>query len=163
MKVSKNCLELISFFEGKRNTPYLCSASVATIGIGHVLYDPITKVRLTGVDGLKRAKEIYPKVSDEQIQLWLKEDLKDAESKVNTRVRVALSQNQFDALVSHTFNTGGSTSLFALVNANYPSSNALKSWWTERYITANGKVLRGLIKRREVEYELFDTGKLNLK
>lgn len=156
-------IELITFFEGIYYKPYLCSASVATIGIGHVLYDPVTKIRLTGVDGLKKAKELYPKVSDEQIQLWLKEDLKDAESKVNTRVRVALSQNQFDALVSHTFNTGGSTTLFALVNADYLSANSIKSWWTQHYITANGKTLKGLMKRRLAEYELFNTGKLTLK
>jgi lysozyme len=73
---------------------------------------------------------------------------------VLNKVKRELTQNEFDALVSHTYNTGGSETLFRLVEANAPI-NEIKKWWTERYITASGIKLRGLVRRRLVEFELF--------
>ncbi len=42
------------------------------------------------------------------------------ETIVLNRLEVPVNQNQFDALVSHTFNTGGSETLFELINNNAP-------------------------------------------
>ena len=73
---------------------------------------------------------------------------------VNSKVKIPLTQNQYDALVSHTYNTGGSDTLFSLVNKK-ASDEAIRKWFTERYITADGKVLKGLIRRRKAESDLF--------
>ncbi len=73
---------------------------------------------------------------------------------VNNKVKVSLTQNQFDALVSHTYNTGGSDTLFSLINKK-ASDTEIRKWFTERYVTAGGKVLNGLIRRRKAEADLF--------
>jgi lysozyme len=162
MKTSNVGLDLIKFFEGKYSSPYLCSAGYVTIGYGHIIKDS-KKRALMGDTGLQEAKLLYPSVTDKQIDKWLVEDLKNTESIVNKFIKVKLTQPQFDALVSHTFNCGVSDTLYKLINTMPVDSEALEIWWTSKYITAGGKKLNGLIKRRAVEYELFRTGKLNLK
>ena len=84
------------------------------------------------------------------------------ESIVKKNLKVKLEQHQFDALVSHTYNCGVSDTLYRLINTLPLDSEAIEIWWKTKYITAGGKQLNGLIKRRKVEYNLFKTGKLNL-
>ncbi|MPS66833.1 lysozyme [Chryseobacterium sp.] len=73
---------------------------------------------------------------------------------VTRKLKVSVNQNQFDALVSHTYNTGGSSTLFDLINKK-ASKNEIYKWFTERYITSEGVVLNGLIRRRKAEADLF--------
>ncbi|WP_072884258.1 lysozyme [Chryseobacterium takakiae] len=73
---------------------------------------------------------------------------------VSNKIKTALTQNQFDALVSYTYNTGGSDTLFSLINKK-ANPEAIREWFTSRYITAGGKVLNGLIRRRKAEADLF--------
>ena len=80
--------------------------------------------------------------------------LKKFEAIVNRIMKVKVNQNQFDALVSHTYNTGGSNTLFRLINSNAPSQD-IKNWFETRYITANGVKLNGLVRRRKAESDLF--------
>jgi lysozyme len=99
-------------------------------------------------------------------------DLATAENFVNNRLRVPINANQFDALVSHAYNTGGSENLMTLVNyggkVNYNGVNYdLENWWKNKYITnaATGNVMAGLKKRRKQEFDLFmssETEKNNL-
>lgn len=112
-----------------------------TIGAGHTGPDVVPGMTIT----------------DEQARQLLADDVQWAEQRVNTSVNVQLSQPQFDALVSHTFNTGGSEELFSFINQGKPESE-IKHSWTSRYIWSNGVFLQGLQDRRNREWELYATG-----
>ena len=139
MKTSQNGINLIKSFEGCKLTAYKCPAGVWTIGYGH------TK-------GVKQGM----KISQLQADTYLKNDLKTYENYVSKYVKVTLNQNQFDALVSFTFNCGGgalksSTLLKKLNNGDYTgAANELLRW-----NKSNGKELAGLTKRRKTEKALF--------
>jgi len=145
MKLSKKGLELIAEFEGFREMPYLDSAGVATIGYGNTYYpdgDMVTMWdgALTKKNGLKLLKLI----------------VKDFEDAVNKLAR-PLNQNQFDALVSFTYNLGAgnlkSSTLLKRINDN-PCDPDIKYQFS-RWNKAGGRVLNGLVKRRQKEAELF--------
>jgi lysozyme len=84
----------------------------------------------------------------------LEHDIKPFELQVLRNVKRDLAQNEFDALVVHTYNTGGSSTLFDLVDQNAPDEQ-IKTWWTIIYIKAQGVKLRGLINRRKEEADLY--------
>ena len=145
MKTSQKGINLILQFEGFSGKPYLDSAGIPTIGYGNTYYPGGKKVTMRDPAITKeKANEIFAAV------------LPKYENIVNAKVKVAITQNQFDALVSHTYNTGGSDTLFSLVNKK-ASDAAIRDWFTTRYITAGGKVLNGLIRRRKAEADLFFT------
>ncbi|MGL5940811.1 MAG: lysozyme [Waterburya sp.] len=138
-RISKNGLELIKRWEGCRTNAYLCPANVWTIGYGH------TKTAKPGM-----------MISHSKADDLLLEDLKRFEEAVRRLVAVPLNQNQFDALVSFTFNVGegalsGSTLLRLLNAGNYSNAASQFSKW----VYAGKKVLPGLVARREDEYQLF--------
>lgn len=143
MKTSDIGASLIKHFEGFISKPYLCPAGVATIGYGSTKY----------VDG-KKVKLNDKAINENEATLLLKNTLIVYENIVNKKVKVQLKQNQFDALVSHTYNTGGSNTLFNLIN-NEANDESIKKWFETKYITANGKVLKGLIERRKAESKLY--------
>ena len=96
-------------------------------------------------------------ISRARAEELLLEDIAKFEDHVNNNVKVPLNQNQFDAMVSWTFNLGGgnlksSTLLKVLNGSDYTDvPNQIKRW-----NKANGKVLEGLIRRREAEALLFE-------
>ena len=95
-------------------------------------------------------------ISHQDAEKLLKEDLAYFELAVYSAVKVPLTQNQFDALVSLTFNIGvgafnKSTLLRWLNRKHYISAAEQFLRWTR----GGGKVLPGLVKRRKEEYELF--------
>lgn len=143
MITSQIGIDLIKHFEGFISKPYLCPAGVATIGYGSTKY----------VDG-KKVKLNDKAINENEATLLLKNTLTIYENIVNKKVKVQLKQSQFDALVSHTYNTGGSNTLFNLINneANYVS---IKKWFETKYISANGVKLKGLIERRKAEAKLY--------
>jgi len=142
MTTSQRGIALIKQFEGLKLNAYLCSANVPTIGYGNTYYPNGVKVKLGD------------KISQEQAEELLKDILKKFEAIVNRKLKVKVSQNQFDALVSHTYNTGGSDTLFRLIN-NGANEQDIRSWIETRYITANGVKLNGLVRRRKAESDLF--------
>jgi lysozyme len=73
---------------------------------------------------------------------------------VNQKISINISQNQFDALVLHSFNTSGSDTLFDLINKGEPLEK-IREWIEHTYITANGIILNGLIVRRKKEANLY--------
>jgi lysozyme len=118
------------------------------------------KGKLTIGYGHTKKVSIGQVISELQGEQLLVSDLLDSEKVVKSKVKINLTQNQFDALVSYVFNTGGSTNLFALVNGmpNVIFNNQsydLKRWWNEKYITSNGQFMNGLVTRRAEEYEIF--------
>ena len=139
MKTSAAGLSLIKKFEGCELEAYQCSAGVWTIGYGHT-------------------KGVTPSdsISQEEAEQMLVDELHEYESYVNEYVTVALSQNQFDALVSWVYNLGpanlkASTMLKVLNSGEYEDVPAQIKRWNK----AGGKVLEGLIRRREAEACLF--------
>ena len=143
MKTSKQGLDLIKKYEGLRLKPYLCSAGVPTIGYGSTFYP----------DGRRVTIKDDP-ITEAQAEELLAKTVEKFEDLVSRKIKVKLTQNQFDALVSHTFNTGGSETLFGLVNRK-AATGQIKEWWTKKYITAKGVTLTGLIRRRAEEFELY--------
>lgn len=139
LTISDKGLNIIKKYEGCRLTAYKCPAGVWTIGYGHT----------SGVtEGMK--------ITQAQADAYLKADCKSAVNAVNKYDGTyRWNQNQFDALVSFTFNCG-SANLRSLLKAGKRSiseiSNAIPL-----YNKASGKVLNGLIKRRADEKKLFDT------
>lgn len=135
-------LALIKRFEGFAAKAYLCPAGVWTIGYGH------TK-------GVKAGDTC----TEAEAEQFLRDDAGSAERPVKSLVRVPLNQNQFDALVSFTFNLGGgnlasSTLLRKLNSADYIGAALEFPRWNK----AGGKVLQGLVRRRKAEADLFTGG-----
>lgn len=170
MQTSSKGIKLITHAEGIHDgdlsrinlQPKACPAGIYTCGWGHAIVDPITKKFITSSvnNGYKRACELFKDLTLEEADKLLKEDLVVYENIVNNKVKVELNQSQYDALVSHTFNTGGSDTLFKLINTEPLDSIKIKDWWLNKYTTASGKKLKGLVLRRKDEYNLFLTGKL---
>ena len=140
LKISKKGLDLIKEYEGCVLTAYRCPAGVWTIGYGH-----------TG--GVNKGDKITKK----QAESFLKEDIEKFENGVNSVVSVALTQNQFDALVSFTYNVGlaafKTSTLRQKLNAG-DYKGAAKEF--PRWNKSSGRVLNGLIRRRNAEKRLFE-------
>lgn len=144
MKTGKKGIELIKKWEGCKLNSYKCSAGHDTIGYGNTFYEDGKKVKPGDKITQQRAEELLSNL------------LPKFEAIVNKKVTAPLTQNQFDALVSYTWNTGGSTTLFNLIN--YKSSDAsIREWFETKYISAGGKQLTGLINRRKDEANLYFT------
>lgn len=179
MKISQKGIDLIKSYEGIRDgdpttvnlDPYLCPANFATIGWGHLIIDE-NGLKLLGQEGLRRAKEIYPDgISMQDAEDLLYNDIAVKEVDVRKLVKMPLTQGQYDALVSFAFNVGtdidedqipeglGDSTLLKYVNAGLFAAAAREF---PKWNKAGGKVLRGLIRRREAEKELFQsTGEIH--
>lgn len=162
LKTSENGIRLIKQFEGLHDgdltqiglQPKMCPAGVWTEGYGHVIKDK-TGRQLKGEHNKEMAYKMSVIKDEHMAMLVLRKDLLRYESIVKQNIRVPLSQNEFDALVSHTYNTGGSETLFKLVNLQPRDKAKLRLWFTTKYIMASGRVLPGLVKRRQAEADLF--------
>jgi len=142
MKVSQNGIELIKDFEGCKLKAYKCPAGVWTIGFGNTFY----------LDGSKVF--MGQKISQAEADILLLKLLPKYEATVDRNIKVAVTQNQYDALVSFCWNCGSSDSLFRLVNQK-ATDEIIHKWWSTHYIMGGGKVLAGLVRRRKVEADLF--------
>lgn len=141
MQASENCLNLIKHFEGCRLSAYQDSRNIWTIGVGH------TKGVSPGMV-----------ITQEQADQLLSADLVTAEEAVNSDVRCALNQNEFDALCSLCFNIGSgnfkSSTVVRKLNAGdiQGAADAILMW-----NRVNEVVSAGLQRRREAERALFLT------
>jgi len=150
MKTSKRGLELIKKHEGFSSTPYLDAVRIPTIGYGNTFYP----------DGTKVTMQDQP-LSKEVADLLLKVVVSKFEKCVNDNVIADVSQEQFDALVSFSYNLGcgalKKSTLLKKVNANPCDPSILKEFL--KWNKAGGKVLRGLTNRRidEANYYFGDT------
>lgn len=165
MKLSPKGEALMHRYEGFRSRPYLCPAHIWTIGYGHVLYQGqirLPVVRVEGYIGMLRKE--YP-LKPEDNRVWTKDEINELFRKdVATFERGVLRlvptvvgrQGSFDALVSFSFNAG----LGNLQKSQMRMRANRKEWegaaeafrqWTK----GGGKVLPGLVKRREAEIALF--------
>ena len=139
MKISPDGLEFIKQAEGCKLTAYQDSVGVWTIGVGH------TK-------GVVQGQILTQGMAD----ALLEDDLQEVYDCLADAVKVPLSQGQFDALCSFTFNLGcgslkGSTLLAMLNRGDYEgAANQFGRW-----VNAGGTKLDGLVKRRAGEAEMF--------
>jgi lysozyme len=144
MKTSEKGLGLIKHFEGLRLKSYLCPGRIRTVGYG-----------TTRIDGHPVLEGLT--ITKAQAEEYLANDVVQFEDIIKVLVRIPLNQNQFDALVSFTYNLGGSalessTLLRKLNRKEYTlAANEFLKW-----IRAGGKELPGLIARRAAEKELFE-------
>ncbi|MCG6540156.1 lysozyme [Pseudomonas sp. KSR10] len=142
MHVSQRGLDLIKEFEGLRLSAYLCPAGILTIGYGTTA-------------GVKEGQTITKKRAEE----LLREDVTRFEQQVSRMVNVPLTQGQFDALVSFTYNLGAAnlsnSTLLRLLNAGLYADAALQF---PRWNKAGGLVMAGLSRRRAAEQKLFEEG-----
>ncbi|VWC96143.1 muraminidase [Burkholderia lata] len=142
MNYSKDGLSLTESFEGCRLTSYQDQVGVWTIGYGHT-------------------KGVGPGMTCDQAQAeqWLLDDVADAETAVNKLVHIAMSQEEFDALVDFTFNLGignfSKSTLLAKLNARDIQGAADEF---EKWDRAGGVEVAGLLRRRQAEKALFSLG-----
>jgi lysozyme len=152
MNVSENGIKLLSELEGRRPHAYLDSGGAPTIGVGHLLTKAERSSGKILIGGI--LVRYVNGLSEDQIDQLLRRDLDLTERIVRANIRVPLTQNQYDALVSFTFNTGTTgTTLTRLLNeGNY----AAVPVQMRRWVHDNGKVVQGLVNRREKEIALWE-------
>jgi lysozyme len=148
VKISQNGLRLLKSFEGFRSKPYLCSAGIPTIGYGNTYYENGVKVKLTD-----------PPIDRIWAEQLLRNVLVHYEREVDAVTTDLITQNQFDALTSFTYNVGitnfRKSTLLQLVNSNYRDPKIRTQFL--RWDKAGGRVIEGLKKRREIEANLYFT------
>lgn len=138
LSISSTGLAVIKKYEGCRLTAYKCPAGVWTIGYGHTA-------------GVKEGM----KITQAQAESYLKADCASAEKAVNSyNSKYNWNQNQFDALVSFTFNCGSGNLRNLLKNG--ARTIAEISAKIPAYNKGGSVVLPGLVKRRAEEKALFD-------
>lgn len=137
MKTSQRGIDLIKQFEGLRLTAYKCPAGVYTIGYGHTR-------------GVKRGM----KITEEEASAYLAADLRNSEKAVERYDSIYhWNQNEYDALVSFTFNCGATNLRSLLRNGRRNRSQIAVT--LSLYRKSGGKVLKGLVRRRAAEKALF--------
>ncbi len=144
MRISRRGVAFIKRWEGFETRAYRDVAEVLTIGYGHTGSEV--------VDGME--------ITERDAEALLRCDLAARERTVNDLVCVALNQNEFDALVSFEFNTGGldrSTSLRRLNNGDRRGAAKALLWWNKARIDGVLREVAGLSRRREAEAALFLT------
>jgi lysozyme len=143
MRLSETGIGLIQRYEGFRPNVYLDAAGLPTIGYGHLLAKNEVVRYAQGID-IAAAHAL------------LRQDVMVAEKAVGRWIYVPLRQEQFDALVSFTFNLGSATlqrsTLRQVINRG---EYAYAPPQFMRYIWAGGRPLKGLVLRRKAEVELF--------
>ena len=160
MKLSQAGAHLMHRYEGCRNRPYLCPAHIWTIGYGHVLYQQQIRLPMVG----QTCRKEYP-LAEGDNRAWSKDEINSLfASDVGSFERGVLRlvpgvsgrQGAFDALVSFAFNAGlGNLQRSQIrIKANrgewQAAADAFMSW-----TKGGGRVLPGLVKRREAERALF--------
>ena len=140
MKTSEAGIAFIKQHEGVRHESYRDSVGVWTVGVGHTGPDVLAGMHIT----------------DDDVDRLLRDDVAEAEACVENHCDVALSQNQFDALVSFVFNLGcqafrNSTLLRLLNQGRYAEAAQQFRRWTH----AGEWVSPGLVTRRKDEAEMF--------
>jgi len=141
--LSPSGLDFIARHEGYSGQIYNDSAGYPTIGYGHLI---------------KPGEDFSGGITQQQASDLLAQDTKIAVDAVNNKVTAELSQTQFDAVVDFTYNLGGGalsqSTLLKNINAGREVVQENFTDWNH----AGGKVVAGLTKRRNDEFNLFSQG-----
>jgi len=138
-------LDLICRSEGFSPVIYLCPAGYPTIGYGHLITEANKEQFLDGIDEL------------EALDL-LKTDVQKAEQSVLRLINVPLTDGQFDALVSFTFNLGGGALQRSTLRRkiNRGEHSAIPAEFM-KWVWAGGRKQKGLVRRRRAEGIIYQT------
>lgn len=146
MKLNEDGYLLITHFEGFKPNPYLDSVKIPTIGYGNTYYKDGTRVAL-----------LDKHITQEEAFELFKSIVDRFASKVNSYVKSAVNQNQFNALVSLAYNIGtgnfASSTLLKKVNIN-PNDPSI-DFEFKKWNKAGGKVVNGLTNRRLKESQTY--------
>lgn len=141
--ITQDGLELIKRFESFSSHIYICPAGYPTIGYGHVVKENEREKFAVGI-------------TIQEGEILLRQDIQIAEQAVCRLITVPLTDGQFDALVSFTFNLGSGalqrSTLRRKVNCEEHEyvPQEFKKW-----VWSNGKKLKGLALRRRAESTLY--------
>lgn len=146
-KTSANGRRFIELWEGDILRAYNDGTGVWTIGYGH-----------TTPAGPPR---VYPGmvITQDEADTILASDLAGVEADVNHHVTATINQNQFDALVSFDYNTGALDRSNVLSSLNGGRLDLIKPDLL-MWVHGGGRVMPGLVRRRQAEYILFSTGQV---
>lgn len=140
MKLSIRVMERIKYFEGFRAKTYICPSGFKTIGYGHKL----------------SSNDFRVNIDKNEAEVLLLQDITKAAMAVVRNINTKLTEGQFDALISFVFNLGSAalqrSTLRQKINRN-EHEEVPKEFM--RWIYANGKILPGLIRRREMEVAMY--------
>ena len=146
---AKLAAKVIKEFEGFEAKPYLCPANIPTIGYGNTMYPNGERVTMDD-----------PEITEEQATEMLMDTIKSVEKQVKNILEVKLKAHQLAALISFTYNVGignlSKSTLLAWVNSN-PDFNRIPEQF-RRWNKGGGRVLKGLVRRREAEVALWTGG-----
>lgn len=144
---AKLAAEVIKDFEGYSSKPYLCPSGIPTIGYGNTMYANGERVTMDD-----------PEIDKAEAENMLLDTIKTVEKQVNNVLEVKLKAHQLAALISFTYNVGignfSNSTLLAWVNSN-PDFPRIPEQF-RRWNKGGGKVLKGLVRRREAEIELWE-------
>ena len=141
--ITQNGIDLIKRFEGFSAKVYICPAGYPTIGYGHVVKDD---------------EDFAAGIDEAQAEELLRQDAKIAERAVLRLINVPLTDSQFDALVSFTYNLGGGalqrSTLRRKINRE---EHAEVPEQFMRWVWAGGRKLKGLVRRRAAEVIFYQS------
>ena len=146
---------MIKHHEGVRLKPYRCPAKLWTVGVGHVLYPDQGRLPLDQRDAFPLKAEDNRVFSGTEVDGILSSDLIRFEVGVAKLFPMVLAQGQFDALVSFAFNLGlggvqRSTLRQKVLRGEVEAADEFL-----KFTRGGGKILPGLVKRRNDERALF--------
>lgn len=156
MNVSDKAIKAIIHHEGVRYKPYRCPANLWTIGVGSVLYPKQGLMTLSD----RLLVQLDPKdnriFTKDEVDAILKADLQRFERGVLRYCPNTLTQGQFDALVSFSFNVGLGTLQRSTLRQKHNRGD-FDGAGSEfmKYTRGGGKVLKGLVNRRKDERAMY--------
>ena len=157
MKVSSAAIEMIKHHEGVRMRPYRCPALLWTVGVGHVIDPSHAAVKYEERRSLPIPAGWDRTLTMDEVDAILAQDLAKFERGVARLCPASVNhQGQFDALVSLSFNIGLGNVQRSSIRMRYNRGDIEGAadaflMWTK----AAGKVLTGLVKRRNDERAMF--------
>lgn len=159
MELSENGITFLKDVEGFKNHLYRDAAGLPTIGVGHLLTKSELNWGRIVIDGVKVKLKGGEILSDAQVDALLKQDAAKAVAAVNAAVTVPLAQHQFDALVSFAFNVGiGAFETSTLLKLLNQGSMEAAAGQFLHWVMAGGRIVQGLVNRRNRERKLFREG-----
>jgi len=141
--ITEKGLGIIKQFEGFSATVYICPAGYPTIGYGHVVKP-------------KEREQFAGGTTIEQAEVLLRQDVETAEHAVLRLITVPLTDGQFDALVSFTFNLGAGALQRSTLRrkVNRGNHEAVPAEF-RKWVWAGGRKLEGLVRRRKAESDIY--------
>ena len=156
MNVSDRAISVIKHHEGVRFKPYRCPALLHTIGVGHVLYPDQAKIPLDQRMAYQLKDQDNRQFTPQEVDGILKFDLDRFERGVEKLCPIPLSQGNFDALTSFSFNVGlGTLQRSTLRQKLLRGDKEGAAEELLKYCMAGGKILKGLQNRRIDERAMF--------